>query len=98
MHRAFGKPVAGALRPFDQRHTMLQHLVEAEFIQLFRRRQPVEVEMMHRHPRLVRLNQREGRARHLKVRLAGQRPDQAARQRRLAGAKVAGKCEHIAWP
>ncbi len=53
--------------------------------------------MRHRHPRRrVGLHQRERRARDLLVGVAGERPDERAGERRLAGAELARKREQVA--
>jgi hypothetical protein len=84
------------VRPFDQGRALRNRVVKAQLVQLGRRGQPIEVEMVDREPRLVSLHQREGRARHLQFRIPGKRPDQAARQGRLARAEVALERQHIA--
>ena len=55
----------GAVRPFHQHHGAFGQVVEAEFGELGRAREPVEIGMDQRKTRqLVALQQREGRARH----------------------------------
>ncbi len=102
MRRARSTSVpAGSRSPARSGHStraapLRQRFVEAEFVQLGWRRQAVEVEMLHRHARVVGLHQREGRARHFEGRVVGQRPDQRPGQRRLAGAEIALQRQHVA--
>ena len=92
-----GKAIPGALRPFDQRDTSGQRLVEADLVDLVRSGQPVEVEMGDRQSRQrIGLNQREGRARHLDARVVGDGADEGAGEGGLAGAEIAVERDHVA--
>ena len=89
--------IACPVRPFDQRGTLGQRLLEADVADLFGSAQPVKIEMMHGQARrLVALHQREGGARHLVRGIVCQRPDESARERRLARAQVALKEHEVA--
>ena len=89
---------AGAFRPFDQRDAVGHRLVEAEFVELTRVREPVEVEMMHRDTGRIALDDREGRARNVEVGRIRHRAYEAAGERRLACPQVAAEGEDVAGP
>ena len=87
----------GAVRPLHHHHGAFGQVVEAELLQLARRVEPVKVGMHHRKARqLVDLHQREGRARHLNVRVAGEMADHGAGERGLAGAEIARQRDQVA--
>ena len=87
----------GAVGPFHQHHGAVGQIVEAEFGELGRARQPVEIGMNEREARqLVALHQSEGRARHLDRVVAREVADQRARESGLAGAEVARQRHEIA--
>ena len=58
----------------------------------------VEVEMMDRDAPRIGLDEGKGRTRHVQRRIARQRPHEAARERRLAGAEIAGERKDVADP
>ena len=95
-HRRSRQQLFGAVGPLDQHRTGGKGLVEAELVQFGRGREAVKIEMVHRNARVVALHQREGRARHVERLVVGERADQRARKRRLAGAEVARKRQHVA--
>ena len=86
----------GAVGPFQQRHGAVGHVLEAEFGELARPRQTVEIGMHQRKSRqLVGLHQREGRARHLDRGVAGELADERAGKCGLAGAEIAGQRDQV---
>src|SRR5262245_23179580 len=86
-----------AVRPFEQHHRALGQVVEAELGELRRSRQAVEVGMdQWKLWQLVDLHQREGRARHLDRRVAGEIADERAHERGLAGPEIARERDEVA--
>ena len=85
------------LGPFDKDDRRLGDLLAAELAQLAGAGEAVEIGMDDGADRgVVGLDEREGRARHLEVRIAGERPDHRPRQRRLAGPEPARQRDEIA--
>ena len=85
------------LGPLDQHHP-IHSFLHPELADLLRILDAIEVEMPDLEPfGFVSLHQRIGRAGNFGV-LASQRPDQRARQRRLARAEVAIQRDHVARP
>ena len=89
--------VAGLLGPFDDADAGLQRHSRPSSSSSDGAREAIEIEVRHRHARRrVALHQREGRARDLLVLVAGERMDDGAGERRLAGAELAAQREEIA--
>ena len=84
------------LRPFDQADAVGQRLVETEFVEFGYIGQPVEVEMRNGNAQIVALHQRKGRARDFEAVVVGHGTQESARQRRFAGAEIAGKRQAVA--
>ena len=92
-----GEKSGGAVGPFQEDHATLGDIREAEFGELGRPRQPVEIGMHHGKTRqLVGLHQRERRARHFDGFIAGEMADERAGKGGLAGAEIAGQRDQVA--
>src|SRR5262245_644707 len=98
------KPVGGQqssqpLRPFDQRNTVSACLFPAQFEDLLRALQAIEVEVPKRTaPHLVDLDQREGGAGHDQSGIARSGTQDRTGQGSLADAEAALQGDHITRP
>ncbi|MOA05600.1 hypothetical protein D3C78_1252040 [compost metagenome] len=88
--------ISGDIRPLDQANAVLQHLIDAEFVQLGNIRKPVKIKMGDRNAGVIGLDDREGGARHFEIRLIRHPADEGSGERRFAGAEIADECETIA--
>jgi hypothetical protein len=87
----------GAIRPFHQRYGAFGCIVETEFGQLTRPRQPIEIGVHNREARQgIGLRQCKGRAWHLHRVVAGEIADQCASKSGLACAQIARQRDQIA--
>ena len=87
----------GPLRPFDEHDPRLRGLLEAELAELLGVVHAIEIGVHDGTAgRVVGLDQREGRAWDLERLVAGERPDDRARERRLAGAELARQRDDVA--
>ena len=98
----FGQRSPDALRPFDKRNAARERLAEAQFLKLLLFLDSIKVEMPERErAKLISLNDREARARHLLRLEAGARgktADETACERGLARTKLARERDDIPWP
>ena len=85
------------LRPFDEKRTLRDRVVEADLVELASIAEPIEVGMrdLEARQRMVE-PERKGRALHLERRIAGERAEKRAGEGRLAGAEPAGERYEIA--
>ncbi len=92
-----GQQLVRLLRPFDQRGSRFQKVIQPELFQFFGLFKPVKIEVGQVETReIVGLYEREGRARHFQLRLTGEGPDQRPGERGLPGAKIARQANDIA--
>ena len=96
----FGRQRRGdALAPFDERHGAANRLGKADLPQVLGVGEPVEVGVDDRpFGAIVGLQDREGRAGGLELRVAGRVAQEGAGQRGLAGAQFAAEHQDIAGP
>ena len=88
--------VACPIGPLDQRKPPFDGLREADLDQFVRISEAIEVKMMNRKAsRFVALQQREGGAWHLEIRIAGKTTDDSPREGALAHAEIAVKGDDI---
>ena len=91
------QPGPGAVGPFDQRDQPLDILDQADVVELVGRADAVEIGMEHGPARcLVALQQGEGRARRLELRVLGELAQDGAGEQGLAGAEMAGERDDVA--
>ena len=88
--------LGGHIRPFDQADAILQHLIDAEFVQFRNIRKPVEIEMGDWNAGGIGLDDREGGAWNFQIRFVRHCPDEGAGKRRFAGAEIADQGQTIA--
>ncbi len=89
---------AQPIRPLDH-DDVGPRLIPPEFLECAWSVQTPQIEMMHRAaPGLVTLHEREGRARHVEMRIIGRRAEQRAGEGAFAGAERPLKQYRIAGP